>query len=152
MSFDRLINAMDAWSANHKEDVDVFAQIGPSQLQPSAMRWARELLPADFSKLVRTADLVVAHAGMGSVLTALEMGKPLVIMPRKGALQETRNDHQIATANWLKGRSGIYVAEDEASLPEVLERALLARGNLECINPYATERLLDKLRNFISQS
>ena len=45
------------------------------------------------------AAAIVAHAGMGTILTALETGKRLLVMPRRAALGEHRNDHQLATVS-----------------------------------------------------
>ena len=43
-------------------------------------------------------QVVIAHDEMGSIITALEMGKPIVVMPRRAELGEHRNDHQVAAA------------------------------------------------------
>ena len=76
----------------------MFAQIGPSALQTSTIEAARFLPPAECRERMLAADAIVAHAGMGTILSALELGKPLVIMPRLAAFGEHRNDHQLATA------------------------------------------------------
>ena len=68
------------------------------------------------------AELVVAHAGMGSVITAGEHGKPIVLLPRLGSRGEHTNDHQVDTARWLRGRPGIHVADAEADLPPASPR------------------------------
>ena len=67
------------------------------------------------------ADAVVAHAGIGTILGALELGKPTVVMPRRAALGEHRNDHQLATARRFSG-PGIAVALDEHELAAELGR------------------------------
>ena len=63
------------------------------------------------------AKAIVAHAGMGTILTALEMGKPLLVMPRRAALGEHRNDHQLATAHRFAELGRVNVAFDETELP-----------------------------------
>ena len=62
---------------------------------------------------MRSSTAIVAHAGMGTILTALELGKPLLIMPRRAALGEHRNDHQLATAERFAAVDGVKVAFDE---------------------------------------
>ena len=54
--------------------------------------------PKECTDRMVAADAIIAHAGMGTILTALEMGKPLLVMPRRAELGEHRNDHQLATA------------------------------------------------------
>lgn len=149
MAFDRLVTAMDHWTATQSRAEDVFAQIGPTTLRPTAMRWSVSLTPTEFNAAISTAEIIVAHAGMGSVLTALELGKPLVLMPRRGDLMETRNDHQVATAHWLSSRAGIFVAMDEHALPAALETARDAKQRMNTIAPDATPQLIEAIRRFI---
>src|SRR5579859_3180811 len=97
MPFDRLVRTVDLW-AGRKGRRDVFAQVGPTALSPSNIAYEKFLDPASFRAKVEEASVIIAHAGMGSILTALEAGKPILILPRRGDLKETRNDHQVATA------------------------------------------------------
>lgn len=149
MPFDRLIVAMDAWAAAQPNPINIFAQIGSSSYRPTTLRWNQSLTPGEFKEAVSTADIIVAHAGMGSVLTAMEMGKSLVLMPRLGDLQETRNDHQIATAKWLAKRDGIFVAMDETELPLALAKAITAAQRTVTIAPYASPTLIDAIKKFV---
>jgi UDP-N-acetylglucosamine transferase subunit ALG13 len=151
-SFDRLVQAMDRWAGAGK--AEVFGQITQPATEaaaPKHFQWVTKLAPADFEAKVKAADFLVAHAGMGSIITALNHGKPIVIMPRRGHLKETRNDHQWATAKRLADRPGIVVAEDEEALPGVLDLMLAGGGPgaVESLPPYAEPRLLDALRRFV---
>lgn len=149
LGFDRLISAMDSWTAEQNGAVDVLAQIGDSSIRPTAMRWSQSVTPDEFNAAVAQAEIIVAHAGMGSVLTALELGKPLVLMPRRADLMEHRNDHQLATARWLVSRDGIFVAQDEHELPRVLTEARAAAKLPTLISPYASPALLDAIRRLV---
>lgn len=123
MPFDRLVQAMDDWAACHPGH-PVHAQIGRSTLRPTHFRAEEVLTPAGFRQKVLAADVIVAHAGMGSVLTAIEFRKPLVLMPRRGDLRETRNDHQVATAKWLAAKPGIQIVNTGEELAVALQTAL----------------------------
>lgn len=123
MPFDRLVEAMDRWAIRHP-DVPVFAQIGDSAYRPAGMRWKELISPDEYSDAMLQSELIVAHAGMGTVISAATYRKPLIVMPRRGDLRETRNDHQVSTCRWLKLRPGIRVAMDEAELEAVLEERL----------------------------
>ena len=74
--FDRLIQAVDAWAKAHPS-VDVFAQIGSGDFQPSHLRYTRSMSPADFRAGLEAAEIIVAHVGMGTIISALELGKSL---------------------------------------------------------------------------
>jgi UDP-N-acetylglucosamine transferase subunit ALG13 len=123
--FDRLIRAMDGWAAAHPE-AELLAQIGAGAYRPARMPWVRRLDQADFARTVAGARLVVAHAGMGSVITASEHGKPIVMLPRFQARGEHTTDHQVATANWLRDKPGVYVADDDDELAPRIAAALAA--------------------------
>jgi UDP-N-acetylglucosamine transferase subunit ALG13 len=79
------------------------------------------LAPIEFRHLVEKADIVVAHAGIGTLIGALEMGKPLIVMPRSTSLRETRNDHQYATARRLAQGLGASVVESNEELYKELD-------------------------------
>jgi UDP-N-acetylglucosamine transferase subunit ALG13 len=129
--FDRLIRAIDEW-AGTRGRADIFAQIGPSDFRPEHIRSAPFVGADEFKQHVEVASLIVAHAGMGSIITALELGKRIVVMPRRADLGEHRNDHQIATARRLSENGRILTAIDRQELHEKLD---------ELQNPTASERL-----------
>lgn len=147
MGFDRLIRAVDAWAAQHPE-TPVFAQIGPGDYTPEHCEWTRFIEPADFRTRVDGATAIVGHAGMGTIITALQHGKPVVIMPRKGDMQETRNDHQVATAERFGIKAGIAVAMDETEIPARLD-SVLSLGAPSKVGSAASAQLIETIRTFI---
>jgi len=75
---------------------------------------------AVYEAAFREARVVVAHAGIGTLLTALQLGKPLIVVPRRAALGEQRNDHQVETAAFIRERCLAYVAETGEELRRLL--------------------------------
>lgn len=148
MSFDRMVRAVDAWAAERGRS-DVFAQIGPTDYRPAHIEWVEFIEPDEFRQRVAAADVLVAHAGMGSILTALEAGKPILVMPRRGDLRETRNDHQVATAERFREMGKVAVAMDEHELPARLDE-LDALPRTERIGSHASESLINAIRSFIN--
>ena len=149
MPFDRMVKAVDDWAGSTGRK-DVFAQIGPTSWRPANIQWKSFLNPDEFREKVRAAGVVVAHAGMGSIITALELGKPILVMPRSGALMETRNDHQLATAKQFLAQGKTAVAFDERELAEKLDRIDdLTAGDR--ISGQASPLLLSALRKFANR-
>jgi UDP-N-acetylglucosamine transferase subunit ALG13 len=146
--FDRLIAAVDLWAADQLADHCLFAQVGEKGLRPSHIEFAELLEPPEFKRRVLWADVLVAHAGMGSILTALQYGKPILVMPRQGRLMETRNDHQVATALRFREMGKVAVAMDEAEIPSKLD-GLASLGRSEQISDRASDELLAAIRGFI---
>lgn len=153
LAFSRLVEHADLWSRDHPDE-RVFAQVGrlqPTDYVPGSMEW-EELLPADrFDRHCAEARLIVAHAGMGSIISALAAGKPIVVLPRRAHLRETRSDHQFATAERFSKRPGVFVAWTEVELPEVICRATAMPNNARApsLSEFASCELTDRLREFI---
>jgi UDP-N-acetylglucosamine transferase subunit ALG13 len=148
LPFDRLVKAVDQWAGTHHRK-DVFAQIGPSHYRPVHLEW-REFVDAhEFKQRVAAAEVVVAHAGMGSIITALELGKTIIVMPRRADLNEHRNDHQLATARQFQAQGRISVAFDEAELTARLEALDQIKAPPPCATT-ASPELLQTLRDFLS--
>lgn len=149
LPFDRLAKAMDEWAENNSTNTEVFAQLGEGEYQAKHFDFKLFLSPNEYKQKVEQASLLVAHAGMGSILTAQEFKKPLIIMPRLFAKGEHRNDHQLATAKQFTNYPGIYLA----NTPQELNDWLKQRDNLvpasETDSPNH-QQLLQFVRDFVS--
>lgn len=151
LPFDRLVRAVDEWRAD-RPDAEVFGQIadpGETGYRPLNFEWRAMLSPQDFDEMLDRASLIVAHAGMGSIISALMRGAPAIIMPRRAEFKEHRNDHQIATAKRLGERPGVNVAWDEAELPKLLDKLTLETETKEPIGPFAAPSLIEAIRTEI---
>jgi len=149
MPFDRLVQAMDEWAAAHP-GVPVEIQIGRGRYEPRHAAFVRLLPVADYRRRVDAARLFVAHAGMGSIIAAIEAGKPLLMLPRLQSQGEHNTDHQLATAASIGSRPGLHVAADAADL-KARATALLADAG---VPPAAIARFADpdftaRIRDFI---
>jgi UDP-N-acetylglucosamine transferase subunit ALG13 len=148
MPFDRLIRAMDMWAGSNPSR-EVFFQIGRGQYEPRHAPFKRMLPPTEFTDRVENAELIVAHAGMGSVIQAAQADKPIVLFPRRLDLEEHNTDHQLHTTGWLKDRQGIFVAMDDAELALRIEEAGKRQSSGMDIAPAASPELLGRLRSAI---
>lgn len=145
--FDRLVRAVDEWAAQRGRR-DVFAQIAAGQYCPSHVEFTDFMPPADFKRRVAEADVIVAHAGMGSILTALELGKPIVVMPRREHLHETRSDHQFATSQRFGAQGRVIVALNEGDLCARLDEADKLAAS-ERISAQASPQLMATIQAFL---
>lgn len=148
LPFDRLIKAVDAW-AEESNERDIFAQIGEGGWHPRHIEFKEFMEPPEFNERFAGADVIVAHAGMGTILTALNAGKGIIVMPRIARLGEHRNEHQLATAKRMSSLGLVVVADNEKELVSNLCRLDQIRANFT-IGKFAEEKLIMKLRSFIS--
>ncbi len=147
LPFDRMVRVIDRW-AGETGRRDVFAQIGEGGWVPGNIPSAELLDPADFKRRFREARIIIGHAGMGTILSALHYGKPILVMPKRASLGEQRNEHQLATARRMMGLGKVNVAFDEDELRSRLDSidSLVPRGS---IGATASEGLIRGLRDFI---
>ena len=60
---------------------------------------------------------------MGTILTGLDLGKPVVVVPRLAACGEHRNDHQLATVEKLQRFPLVRAVHDVTRIGEALDDA-----------------------------
>jgi UDP-N-acetylglucosamine transferase subunit ALG13 len=146
LPFDRLVKQVDWWAGVHP--CKVFAQIGNSTVKPRNIEWRDFLDIEEANERIRSADLLITHAGMGTILTRLEAGKPLIVMPRIASLGEHRNDHQLATVRRLGHLPLITVIRDERHLDDALQE-FEPEGAGDGIGAAASQILVAAIREFV---
>ena len=78
--FGRLVKEMDRIAG--ELDEKVVMQIGSTDYEPKNCEYFRFVPRKDIEEFYASARVIVCHAGGGSILTALQHGKPLVLVPR----------------------------------------------------------------------
>ena len=152
LPFDRLLQGLNNWAARNPI-VPVFAQIGESKRSFSHIDTVDHLSQAEFLTRFSAARLIVSPAGLGTILSAADLGKPLILMPRRQMFHEHRNDHQLDTASEMKRLSNVTVVADDEALHETLDRALAqglptAHSGVETTSS-KLEPLLNTIRDFV---
>ncbi len=113
--FDRLIQMVDE-IAPELNGEEIIAQSCNGKYIPRNFSTRQFIPPAEFETIMNNARLIIAHAGTGSIVGAMQRRKPFVIVPRKAAFGEHRNDHQIATAEYFSKMISLCVANDKETL------------------------------------
>ena len=76
---------------------------------------------AVFERRMNDAKVVITHAGVGSVLNALRLGKKAIVVPRRKAFGEHVNDHQVDFAHRLCELGLVSNVPDISRLRELVE-------------------------------
>jgi UDP-N-acetylglucosamine--N-acetylmuramyl-(pentapeptide) pyrophosphoryl-undecaprenol N-acetylglucosamine transferase len=86
---------------------------------------AEDVTPAEMLRnLIRDADVVIAHAGVGSALEVLQAGRCPVLIPRRRQFGEHIDDHQGQIAAELSRRGLAVTAQPEdLTLDHLLDAA-----------------------------
>lgn len=147
LPFDRLIRIVDEMAPELNEEI--VAQVHHCGFTPKHIKTIDFLAPDEFNRLFSQARLIVAHAGMGTILSALQQNKPIIVFPRIAAMGEHRNEHQLATARKFKTMGSVHVAMDEQELKPLLREPRLEP--LWHIGNSASPALINSIMKFIEQ-
>lgn len=103
-------------------DADVLWQTGDTDVGALGIVGRQAIPEHELMQAIREADVLVAHAGVGTALTALEAGRCPVLVPRRLAHGEHVDDHQTQIAAELGNRGLAVSAEaDELTLGHLLD-------------------------------
>jgi len=81
-----------------------------------------EMSSAEFESAIASADLVVTHAGVGTIMGLLDAGKPTLVVPRRKSKNEHVDDHQLQITRQLQERSLLFTSEaDDVSVDSLIE-------------------------------
>jgi UDP-N-acetylglucosamine transferase subunit ALG13 len=116
-SFDRLVQTVDELVGEGKIRQEVLAQIGPGKYQPKHLNAVRVLDKMEFDRRMEESEFIISH-GMGSIITAITLRKPMIVMPRLRKYREHVNDHQLHTANKFQELGIVLVANNGEELLE----------------------------------
>jgi UDP-N-acetylglucosamine transferase subunit ALG13 len=119
--FDRLIAELDRIAPDL--DHEVTAQIGAATVEPEHVEWFRFTDKEVIERLYAEADIVVGHAGAGTVLTSLINETPIVVVPRRKDRDEHTTEHQFDLADAIESRTGVFVVREIEGLREAVDAA-----------------------------
>ena len=146
--FDRFVKIVDDIASEISEEIVV--QAFHDQYTPKNVRQVDFLPPDEFNELFSKARMIVAHAGMGTIISAMKQGKPIIVFPRIASLGEHRNEHQMATARQMERMNYVYVAYDEQQLRQLMLSDDLK--SLHSLGEFASESLIDDIKKFIENN
>lgn len=142
-NFDRLIKALDEIAPSLDEKV--IMQIGNSNYVPVNSEYFRFRSKEEVDKIYKNADIIVCHAGIGSILSTAKYKKDLIIVPRRRKYGELLDDHQAEIARKLEKR-GIIIVWDVKDLETIIRQ-------MKKTKMYAREereKLVSSLKRYLS--
>jgi UDP-N-acetylglucosamine transferase subunit ALG13 len=94
---------------------EVLWQVGVTPVEDLKISGQDQVPASELHDAMAEADLVIAHAGIGSSLAALDLGHCPVLLPRRAKRAEHVDDHQVQIAEELDRRR-LAVSRDPADL------------------------------------
>lgn len=119
--FDRLVQKIDQLVAEGVIREPVMIQTGYSTYEPKHCSFQKLLPYPEMGRYIQEARIIITHGGPASFISALQVGKIPIVVPRKSELNEHVNDHQVDFSRAVAQRqNNILVAEDMDQLEELI--------------------------------
>ena len=81
--FNRLIKQLDGYAAEEMlQGEEIFAQTGTCTYKPKHMNYTESLAKSDFEEKIKSCSLLITHSGVGTIISGVRAGKPVIVVPR----------------------------------------------------------------------
>lgn len=93
-AFVRLLKMLEECLIDLKLEDEVVVQAGYTQYHSDRMKIFDYIDMKEFDELLKKADLIITHGGVGTIVTSLKLKKKIIACPRLKEYGEHHNDHQ----------------------------------------------------------
>lgn len=104
------------------DGTQIIAQTGNTDYQPRNYKSFHLLGREEFQEYMEKSDLVITHAGTGSVIPPLKLGKKVIIVPRREKFKEHLDDHQLELRDVFTDAGYTLSANNKEELIEALHQ------------------------------
>ena len=123
--FPRLLEAIqkkiDEGKIDKKEEIIV--QAGSTKYKSNDMKILDYISIDQFEDYIEKADLIICHAGVGTILTALKKNKKIIAAARLKQYGEHVNDHQLQILDNFKNKGYILALENFDEIDNLIKQA-----------------------------
>jgi len=121
--FERMVRKMDELVKGKKINEKVIIQTGCTTYKPKACKWFKFISPQQFEQICKKSNLIITHAGVGSIMTALKFSKTAIVVPRLKKFGEHRDDHQLQITKELEKQGKVLAVYDITDLEKAISKA-----------------------------
>ncbi len=147
--FHRLLKEIDKNVENGNIKEEIIVQAGFTRYNSDNMKIFNMIPKNELEKLVEKADLIITHAGIGSIEMSLEKNKKVIAVPRQKKYGEHVNDHQKDIEQEFSKRGWIIGIDDVDNL----DRALTKARNFvpKKYENFANNKMINIIQTFIDK-
>jgi len=120
--FHRLLEEVEKNIENGNINDEVVVQAGFTKYESDRMKIFNTTSNQNLKELIKNADLIITHAGVGSIEMSLEQNKKVIAVPRLKKYKEHINDHQKDIEGEFNKRGWIIGIDEVEKLGEALKK------------------------------
>ena len=117
----RLLRLIDECVLKQNITDTVIAQTGGSDYIPQNYEYQKFFDKQQFQQMLETADMIIAHSGVGTIISALRLDKPVIVFPRLFKYNEHVDDHQVEIAKAFEKKGYALCCYEDSNLIELIE-------------------------------
>lgn len=123
-SFHRLIKKIDEVAG--MIDAEFIVQYGYSEYVPLKIEKKYKFLDrGEYNKIFSNANLIISHAGIGTIIDTIHKKKKMILVPKQHKLGEHFNNHQLEIAREIEGKyDNIKVLYEIDQLREEIDKMI----------------------------
>lgn len=146
--FNRLVAAVDELARYGRLGFDVVVQHGHSTFELRSCRAIPFLAPAEFESLIASSEVVISHAGAGTLIQAITAGHVPVAVPRLKRFGELIDDHQLELATALEREGKVIAVTDVSQLEAAIAKARVGKRVRTAARPPLVDLVASVLKKF----
>lgn len=120
--FHRLLDEIEKNIKNGNINEEVIVQAGFTKYKSDKMKIFSMTSREELENLIKKADLIITHAGLGSIEMSLEQNKKVIAVPRLKKFGEHVNDHQKDIERKLNEKRCLVGIDDVSELGVALKK------------------------------
>lgn len=119
--FTRLLKAVQDNIDKKIINEEVVVQAGFTKFHSKDMKIFSLIDKSELAKLQEQANLIITHAGVGSIVSSIAKGKKVIVVPRLKRYGEHVNSHQIQIARKFKQQGYVKYVLNVKKLGKVIK-------------------------------
>lgn len=107
------------------------------RLYSPKLAFERFLEKSSFEEKIAECSMLITHSGVGTIVTGMRYGKPVVVFPRLKKYGEHVDDHQLEIAESFSELNYVLLCKEEDDLEDILKKC---STGINLINLYRREK------------
>ena len=103
------------------EREELIAQAGFTKYETNKIKMFEFIEQENLDKYIEESEYIICHGGIGTIFSALEKNKKVLVVPRLKKYKEHVNDHQLEICRQLQKEGYIVYLDDNEDLDTKIE-------------------------------